>query len=732
VTHEPQDGEETTFWERLRRRKVVQWGVAYAAGAWGFLQGLEYVSDTFGWPGRLQQLATLALAIGLPVVLVLAWYHGDRGQQRVSRAELAIITLLFLLGGGIFWRYDRASEEIQATRTPVAAPTSQVTTVDAGPSIAVLPFDNRSAKADDAFFVDGIHDDILTQLSKVSALKVISRTSVEQFRDTKLPVKDIAALLGVNSILEGGVQRGGDRVRVTVQLIDAATDAHLWAETFDRELTAENVFAIQSEVAAAIAGALKAELTVGEKARVDAVPTQSIEAWESYQLGKQRMARRSSDALAEAEEFFRKAIELDPQFALAHVGLADVLNMQILYSGAAPVAALTEADKSVAEALRLQPDLSEAWASAGGNAFSRRAYDDAETKFRRAIEINPNNATARHWYSLLLRDTGRLDEALEQIERAIALDPMSPVMRNVLGHSLEAQGRFRDAEDAFRKAMTIDPLLPGSYSWLAALTAYALGGPADAVPLARKAVALDPGGPYSVSTLALLLNDLGEVEEAVRLTADAARRLPDSPWVWSTAAGRQASAGDWKAASQSARKVLASDPRDGFALHVLAIADLANGDAGTARARYAKAYPELLAPEPPRIDRSNYLGALGLASILLQTGEDTRARQLLDGSEGAIRQIPRLSWLGFGIADVRIHALRGDKARALAALREAEQAGWRGPSWRFFRDVDPVLASIRDEPEFKAVFADIERDMALQRAKLAKLPKDAPLDLAGD
>ncbi len=120
------------------------------------------------------------------------------------------------------------------------------------------------------------------------------------------------------------MQRGGDRVRVTVQLIDAATDAHLWAETYDRELTAENIFAIQSEVAAAIAGALRAELTAGEQARVDAVPTQSIEAWEAYQLGKQRMARRSSEGLAEAEQFFRKAIELDPQFALAHVGLADV------------------------------------------------------------------------------------------------------------------------------------------------------------------------------------------------------------------------------------------------------------------------------------------------------------------------------------------------------------------------------------------------------------------------
>jgi len=521
-------------------------------------------------------------------------------------------------------------------------------------------------------------------------------------------------------------------VRVTVQLIDAATDAHLWAETFDRDLTAENVFAIQSEVAAAIAEALRAELTAGEKARVDAVPTQSIEAWESYQLGKQRMARRSSDALAEAEQFFREAIELDPQFALAHVGLADVLRLRIAYSGAAPATALTEVDKSVAEALRLQPDLSEAWASAGGIALFRRAYDDAETKFRRAIEINPNNATARHWYSLVLRDTGRHDESLEQIRRAVALDPMSPVMRVALGVVLEAQGRFRDAEDAFRKAMTIDPLLPSSYSWLAALTAYALGRPADAVPLARKAVALDPGGSDSVFTLAVLLDDLGESREAMQLAMDAARRLPDSRVVQSRAAGLQASAGDWKAASQSARKALAIDPRDGRALNVLAVADLANGDAGTARARYAKAYPELLAPGPLRIDRSSYFVALGLAPVLLETGEDTRARQLLDSSEGANRQIPRLGWSGFGIADVRIHALRGDKARALAALREAEQAGWRGPNWRFFRDVDPALASIRDEPEFKAVFADIERDMTLQRAKLAKLPNDAPLDLAGD
>ena len=174
-------------------------------------------------PGKSSKLAILALLIGLPVVLVLAWYHGDRGEQRVSRTELAILTLLFLLGGGIFWRYQRTTEARRQPRPrPPPRPTSAATTADARPSIAVLPFENRSAKQDDAFFVDGIHDDILTQLSKVSALKVISRTSVEQFRDTKLPNKDIAEQLGVKSILEGGVQRAGDRVRINVQLIDAA------------------------------------------------------------------------------------------------------------------------------------------------------------------------------------------------------------------------------------------------------------------------------------------------------------------------------------------------------------------------------------------------------------------------------------------------------------------------------------------------------------------------------
>ena len=206
------EGEGEGLWTRLRRRKLVQWGIAYAAGAWGFLQGVQFLAEAFGWSSRVLQLGTVAALIGLPIVLILAWYHGDRGEQRVTRTELAIVTLLFLLGGGLFWRYQSTTEESPTTTNEAAAPVAAATdakptptpTADAGPSIAVLPFENRSDEHADIFFVDGIHDDILTQLTKIGAMKVIARTSSEQFRDTKLTSREIGEKLGVNRVLEGG------------------------------------------------------------------------------------------------------------------------------------------------------------------------------------------------------------------------------------------------------------------------------------------------------------------------------------------------------------------------------------------------------------------------------------------------------------------------------------------------------------------------------------------------
>ncbi len=722
---------------KLRHRKVVQWGIAYAAGAWGLLQGVQFLAEAFEWPTRVLKLSTFALLVGLPVVLVLAWYHGDRGEQRMRRTELAIVTLLFLLGGGLFWRYQGTTEESPAATTETPAPVAAATpakpattpTVDARPSIAVLPFENRSDEHKDLFFVDGIHDDILTQLSKVSAMKVISRTSVERFRDTKLPLKNIAEQLGVTKILEGGVQRAGDRVRITVQLIDAATDTHLWAESYDRELTAGNIFAIQSEVATAIAAAMKATLTVAERSRVNVIPTQNLQAWEAYQLGQQRMASRKSESLVEAEKFFRKAIALDPQFALAYVGLADALNLQVSYSDAPQDENIAAASKALAKALELDPNLAEAWASSAFIASMSSQYDRAESMFRRAIELNPNYATAYHWVSLNMGYQGRSAEAISTAQRAVNVDPLSAIINENLGLQLEYAGRFDEAEASFRRVIEIDPSMATAKWELGILKAYGQNRFVDGMPLVEKAAELDAGSSFARYLLAGLHLDLGDDVQANHVIEVALQRWPDSLPLLIASAYAHLYRGEPEAALQDAHRLVALDPRDSTGLQFLRNADLQSGRPQLARARYAKAYPELLAAAIPKIDGVNRWPAVDLALVLQSTGENARAKALLDHSEQFMRTTPRMGIGGFGVADAQIYALRGQTREALTALRAAEKAGWR-TDWRYYRDFDPNLASIRNEPEFKAIFADIERDMARQRSELAARPKDAPLDLA--
>ena len=628
----------------------------------------------------------------------------------------------------MLWFYAHRSVPTTTTATAVK-PAPATAATDARPSIAVLPFENRSREEDDAYFVDGIHDDILTQLTKVGALKVISRTSVEQFRDTKLTIKEIGDKLGVTKILEGGVQRAGDRVRVTVQLIDAATDAHVWAENYDRELTAANLFAIQSDVAAAIANALKAALTPAEEDRVSAVPTQSLEAWEAYQLGRQSLNRRTSVSVSDAERFFRKALDIDPRFAAAYVGVADALQLQVSYSGAAPEAAYAEADKAIAQALELDPDLGEAWASAGLLARNRRQPDLQERHLRRAIELNPNYAPARQWLSQYLVDIGRLNEALVEAERAVELDPFSSKLNEVLGSLQISAGNFQKAEVYFLKAVSVDPTIPGSYAELGRMKAYVQNRFVDAVPLARRAAELDPGNPALVADLFSLYMDMGDYGQADRALRVLLDRWPNDWRTLGSAAYLNMIRGDMEGVTRDAKRMLGVNPRDGIALGLAAIADTKSGSYAASRARYARAYPELLASDPPRVDASNYWIAIDVVHILRELGESKRLTQLLDHSEVAMRPLQRLGQNGYWLCDVQIHALRGDRAKALGALREAEQAGWR-LNWEYFRKVDPSLASIRNEPEFKAVFADIERDMARQRAALAARPKDAPLELA--
>jgi len=437
VNDGPQEGEGNSLWNRLRRRKVVQWGIVYAAGAWGLLQGLEYVTSTFDWPRQVQQFATLGLLIGLPVVLVTAWYHGDQGRQRVSAAELIIITLLFLVGGGIFWRYDKASEAPSPATAPGAPVQTTEQTADAkieAASIAVLPFADLSQAGDQGYFSDGMAEEILNVLARVKGLQVASRTSSFAFKDQEdLGIPAIARQLGVRHVLEGSVRRAGGTIRITAQLIDADVDRHLWSETFDRPLTAENVFAIQDEIAKAIVAALVAALPATEVGAVGrTAATTNLGAYDNYLQA--RALVRSRRQLLLADQLLEKSVQQDAEYAPAWELRAALQSLLGEYTDT-PLT-VEELDRRGTEyadrALSLAPDSALALALKA-NLRSRAAqklrgrHDLAAViaDLERSVKLDPNSVNALNWLGLAWVLVGETDKGLEAFQRCVQVDPLA-------------------------------------------------------------------------------------------------------------------------------------------------------------------------------------------------------------------------------------------------------------------------------------------------------------------
>lgn len=443
-------------WRRLRERKVAQWGLAYAAGAWGFLQGLGYVSDTFGWSGHIRQLVTLAVLIGLPLVLVLAWYHGDRGQQKVSGAELTIITLLFILGGGIFWMYERG-EESRAVPAAGGMPAAPVAATDR--SVAVLPFVDMSQGRDQGYFADGLTEELLNLLAQIPELRVIGRTSSFQFKGRNEDLRLIAAKLGVANLLEGSIRKAGDRVRITAQLIKAANGSHLWSETYERTL--DDIFVVQDDIAQAVVGALKIQLLPEHLAARAPYRPASSEAYNEYLLGRQFFNRSGMDDYARAVAAYKQAIVLDPNFAAAYAGLAVAENelshrpgLSLPEVRAGQARALEAADQAVA----VDPDLSEGYAARGYLRFTINwDWRGAEADLSHAFELDPGSYRTYTCYACFLATLGRLSEALEINKKATELDPLSADTWFRRSIQLNAAGRYEEARAAAKRTLEISP-----------------------------------------------------------------------------------------------------------------------------------------------------------------------------------------------------------------------------------------------------------------------------------
>jgi TolB-like protein len=483
-----------SFLGEIGRRKVFQVAAVYAVVAWLLVQIVATIEEPLGLPTWFDTAIIVLLGVGFPITLVMSWAFNltSSGVVRDTGAAAAtpgggrtiehvligllIVAVGFLLIDNYLLERAAAPAGMGVTTTRISANPDIDEPVDAPGrdlrSIAVLPFDNRSARQEDEFFVDGIHDDIITQLFKIGGLKVISRTSVMEYRDAARNMRDIAEALGVATILEGAVQRSGDAVRINVQLINAHSDGHLWAEIYNRELTAENIFDIQSEMAIAIADSLEATLSPEEVARLSERPTESTEAYNFFLAARDYWRRTDIGGnRLRAADMYERAVAADPEFALAWAELS-VAHTLVYWAAEDRVQGRIDAALGAVErAVALQPDLPEAhlaWA----DYYYRvtREFERALDELELAEEGIPGSAHLHATRAYVLRRLHRFQESHAAWERSVELDPRYITNRWQQAQTFEMLRDYARAEQLVHASLELAPDSDNLYAGLARMT----------------------------------------------------------------------------------------------------------------------------------------------------------------------------------------------------------------------------------------------------------------------
>jgi TolB-like protein/Flp pilus assembly protein TadD len=492
--------------------------IAYGVVAWLLIQIATQVFPFFEIPNWVVRLVVLLIMIGFPIALVIAWAFEltPEGLRRTeaadasqlhsrNRAWIYVVIIAGAISVGIFFlgRYT-SSKSSEGTALPAK-------------SIAVLPFENLSGNHENAYLTDGIQEEILTRLAKIADLKVISRTSTARYKSSPENLPQIAKQLGVANILEGSVQKAADQVRVNVQLIKADTDAHLWAETYDRKLT--DIFRVESDIAKAIADTLQAKLTGSEKHAIAAQPTENTEAHEFYLKGRYFWNKRTGPDLRKAIDYFKQAIDKDPKYALAYAGLADSYTLLSAYGAGSPQESFPSAKTAAQKALELDDTLAEAHTSLGQILlFYDSDLAGSAKEFERAIALNPNYATAHHWYgSGPPLAVGEFDRAIAELRRAQQLDPLSLIINADLGVAFTTARRYDEAIAQLCKTIEMDPRFYYAH-WNLGVALELKGELREALAEYKKAAELDDD-PIVLGLIAHAYAKLGERDQAVKLLA---------------------------------------------------------------------------------------------------------------------------------------------------------------------------------------------------------------------
>jgi TolB-like protein/Tfp pilus assembly protein PilF len=448
------------LWRRINDHKMVQWGVAYVALAYAIQHAVILTSESFEWPHVVSRISMLLLAVGLPVVMTLAWYHGQRASRRISGPELTIISILFVIGSLFFYVFVQPSAEVA---TKVAPATQKPPTVGSrlpaptvsGIAIAVLPFLNLSREPDQDFFSDGMTEEITSALAKVPGLRVLGRTSAFKFKGQNQDLRSIGQELGATHLIEGSVRKDGNQIRITAQLVRADDGTYLWSESYDREL--KGVFAVQENIAQAIAASLRVPLGLKQGQNLVSNRTSDIAAYEDYlrarALVRQRGLREPAGPMAQATRLLEQVVARDPNYAPAW-GLLGQAYALTTYSGSDiftddvrrfTAELLQKAEAAAQQATRLDPSNSDGYTALGLARTIPGRFVQAEDFLKQALSLDAGNPDALNEYSLMLLGVGRLKDALAMRLRLQVQEPFVPIFNVGLARALWANGRNEEA-----------------------------------------------------------------------------------------------------------------------------------------------------------------------------------------------------------------------------------------------------------------------------------------------
>jgi TolB-like protein/TPR repeat protein len=709
-------------------------GAAYVVGAWLLIQVTETIFPLFGFGDTPARLVVIVLSIGFIPSLILSWVFeitpeglkkdADVGSEKsiiqtTSRKLDRIILVVLALALGYF-AFDKfvldPVEDVQIAESAHQEGRSAALTEPFGSrSIAVMPFTNLSADSSNQFFADGIHDDLLTRISNIQDIKTISRSSVMTYRDSKKKLGAIAKELGVSTILEGGVQRAGDQVRINLQLIDAASDAHLWAQTYTRELTATNVFVVQAEITEAVAGALQAILTDDERRQFEKLPTANLQALDAYFLGNQLFSKITSESVGQAILAYQEAIDIDPEFALAYSKQASAVLAQVGISGLPNNAQLEKSRPLIDQAILLDPQSSEAFTALGDWYWHSGETEKAFQAYEQAMALGPNNAEALASYASMIQFV-RSDpaSAIKLYRRAIELDPRNIGLKRQLAQAMPAVGLAGEGIRMMEGIVAENPDSAIAYRDLALLYSDWEFRHDKGIRVLRRAFELDPNHPPNSFVNAIMHWRLADYNNTALWMNNIARLVPNPESArvfrgWAFIAQR-----NFESAREEFERPILHDALYWIGVFYMGSVDTAEGRPDDAIERY-KDYAEQF---DGRKSNTNFYFGIAAIKAHQALGEQEKAQALIDELVSIVKANPSVTYHDSAIQDASFYALSGQVEAAIATLEEWANRG--GATSLLQQDIRHGLGVLADDPRYQSILRTVNNRLSEQKANLAR------------